>query len=76
MIDLDTISRNTVWISATTVQMSAEEAAWMFVQVKDLQAEIVQLRLDLAAAQRVAEGLAERVAAQSDLLSKRAERPG
>lgn len=41
-----------------------------------LVAEVDRLRRDLAAVQRVAAGLADRIAAQSELLAKRAEKSG
>jgi hypothetical protein len=42
--------------------------------LESLLTELLQLRQDLAAAQRVALGLADRVAAQSELLTRRAGR--
>lgn len=39
-------------------------------------AEVVRLRAEVAAQDAVIRGLADRVAAQAELLAKRAERPG
>lgn len=75
MLDLDAITGRAWGVSASEGQ---SQLAGMIIlptaDFMDLLLEIRTLRQDLAAAQRVASGLAERVAAQSELLTQRAER--
>jgi len=66
-IDADQIRRSALPLGSRHVCIRVED-------LEALLAEVVQLRTDLASAQAVVKSLAARVAAQSEVLSRRTER--